>query len=98
MSGAVDPSAGGRSASLRSFARRDFLAAPLSSGSPKAWGSWSICPTSQTFKPDWGTAAAHLALGIRMAKALGSPAFRVVLGNQRIGSPREASPPGSPTR
>jgi len=45
-------------------------------------GSWSICPTSQTFKADWGTAEEHLALGIRMAKALGSPAFRVVLGNQ----------------
>ncbi|MFM8496110.1 MAG: sugar phosphate isomerase/epimerase, partial [Planctomycetia bacterium] len=38
-------------------------------------GSWSICPTSKTFKPDWGTAEEHLALGIRMAKALGSPAF-----------------------
>ncbi len=45
-------------------------------------GSWSICPTSKTFRPDWGTAAEHLATGIRMAKALGSPAFRVVLGNQ----------------
>ena len=45
-------------------------------------GSWSICPTSKTFKPDWGTAEEHLALGIRMAKALGSPAFRVILGNQ----------------
>lgn len=45
-------------------------------------GSWSICPTSTTFKPDWGTAEEHLALGIRMAKALGSPAFRVILGNQ----------------
>jgi len=45
-------------------------------------GSWSICPTSKTFKNDWGTAEEHLALGIRMAKALGSPAFRVVLGNQ----------------
>jgi sugar phosphate isomerase/epimerase len=45
-------------------------------------GSWSICPTSKSFKPDWGTAEEHLALGIRMAKALGSPAFRVVLGNQ----------------
>jgi sugar phosphate isomerase/epimerase len=45
-------------------------------------GSWSICPTSKTFKRDWGTAEEHLALGIRMAKALGSPAFRVVLGNQ----------------
>ena len=45
-------------------------------------GSWSICPTSKTFKHDWGTAQEHLALGIRMAEALGSPAFRVVLGNQ----------------
>ena len=45
-------------------------------------GSWSICPSSKTFKSDWGTAEEHLALGIRMAKALGSPAFRVILGNQ----------------
>ena len=45
-------------------------------------GSWSICPTSRTFKPDWGTAEEHLALGIRMARALGSRAFRVILGNQ----------------
>ncbi len=44
-------------------------------------GSWSVCPTSTTFKPDHGTAEEHLALGIRMAKALGSPAFRVILGN-----------------
>lgn len=44
-------------------------------------GSWSICPTSRTFRKDWGTAEEHLALGIRMAKALGSPAFRVILGN-----------------
>ena len=43
-------------------------------------GSWSICPTSTAFKKDWGTAEEHLALGIRMAKTLGSPAFRVVLG------------------
>ena len=46
-----------------------------------ALGSWSICPTSTTFKKDWGTAEEHLALGIRMAKALGSPAFRVILGH-----------------
>lgn len=45
-------------------------------------GSWSICPTSLSFKKDWGTAEEHLALGLRMAKALGSPAFRVVLGAQ----------------
>ena len=43
-------------------------------------GSWSICPTSRSFKKDWGTAEEHLALGIRTAKALGSPVFRVVLG------------------
>jgi len=45
-------------------------------------GSWSICPSAKRFKKDWGTAEEHLALGIRMAKALGSPAFRVVLGDQ----------------
>jgi 3-oxoisoapionate decarboxylase len=43
-------------------------------------GSWSICPTSKAFKKDWGTAEQHLALGIRMAQALGSPVFRVILG------------------
>jgi sugar phosphate isomerase/epimerase len=44
-------------------------------------GSWSICPTSKVFKKDWGTAEEHLRLGLRMAKALGSPVFRAVLGN-----------------
>ncbi|SRR6266511_2031789 len=44
-------------------------------------GSWSICPTSKSFRKDWGTAEEHLALGIRMAQALGSPVFRVVLGS-----------------
>ncbi|PYI81340.1 MAG: sugar phosphate isomerase/epimerase, partial [Verrucomicrobia bacterium] len=43
-------------------------------------GSWSICPTSKSFKKDWGAAEEHLALGIRMAKTLGSPVFRVILG------------------
>lgn len=46
-------------------------------------GSWSICPTSVSFRKDWGTAEEHLALGIRMAKALGSPVFRCILGNGR---------------
>lgn len=45
-------------------------------------GSWSICPTSRAFRKDWGTAEEHLRLGIRMAKALGSPAFRVILGTR----------------
>jgi 3-oxoisoapionate decarboxylase len=44
-------------------------------------GTWSICPTSKAFKDKWGTAEEHLGLGIRMAKALGSPVLRVVLGN-----------------
>jgi sugar phosphate isomerase/epimerase len=44
-------------------------------------GSWSICPTARRFKKDWGSADDHLKLGVRMAKALGSPAFRVILGD-----------------
>jgi len=44
-------------------------------------GTWSICPTSKAFKNKWGTAEEHLALGLRMAAALGSPVLRVVLGN-----------------
>jgi sugar phosphate isomerase/epimerase len=43
-------------------------------------GSWSICPTSVRFKPNWGTAEEHLATGIRVSKILGSPVFRVILG------------------
>jgi len=43
-------------------------------------GTWSICPTSKAFKPTWGTAEEHLALGIRVARAVGSPVIRVVLG------------------
>ncbi len=45
-------------------------------------GSWSICPTSKTFKKDWGTAEEHLALGLKLSKAIGSPVFRVVLGSR----------------
>ena len=43
-------------------------------------GSWSICPTSTRFKKNWGTAEEHVRLGLRVAKTLGSPVFRVVLG------------------
>jgi len=46
-------------------------------------GTWSICPTSTSFKNKWGTAEEHLALGIRVAKALGSPVIRVVLGTAK---------------
>lgn len=44
-------------------------------------GSWSICPTAVRFKKNWGTAEEHLRLGLRVAKTLGSPVFRVVLGS-----------------
>ncbi|MEM9481522.1 MAG: sugar phosphate isomerase/epimerase, partial [Verrucomicrobiota bacterium] len=44
-------------------------------------GTWSICPTSVTFKDKWGTADEHLQIGIRAAEALKSPSLRVVLGN-----------------
>ncbi|MBI5767435.1 MAG: sugar phosphate isomerase/epimerase [Verrucomicrobia bacterium] len=44
-------------------------------------GSWSICPTSVSFKKNWGTAEEHVRLGLRVSKTLGSPVFRVVLGN-----------------
>jgi len=43
-------------------------------------GGWSICPTSTFFRNKWGTAEELLALGIRVAQALGSPVFRCILG------------------
>jgi sugar phosphate isomerase/epimerase len=43
-------------------------------------GGWSICPTSKFFRNKWGTAEEHLATGIRVAKALGSPVYRCLLG------------------
>lgn len=45
-------------------------------------GSWSICPTAKSFKKDWGTAEEHLALGLKLSKAIGSPFFRVILGGR----------------
>lgn len=44
-------------------------------------GGWSICPTSKSFKNKHGSAEEHLRLGIRVAKTLGSPVYRVILGN-----------------
>jgi len=43
-------------------------------------GGWSICPTSKSFKKNWGTAEELLRLGLRVAQELGSPVFRAVLG------------------
>jgi sugar phosphate isomerase/epimerase len=57
-------------------------------------GSWSICPTSKFFNNKWGTAEEHLALGIRVARALQSPAFRCILGM----GPDRATPGGIEAR
>lgn len=46
-------------------------------------GTWSVCPSSNTFKTNWGNVDEHMQLGIRMARDLGSPVLRVVLGNQQ---------------
>lgn len=46
-------------------------------------GTWSICPTSKAFRNKWGTAEEHLKLGIRVAKSLGSPVIRCVLGTHQ---------------
>jgi hypothetical protein len=61
-------------------------------------GSWSICPTSKTWRKDprWETAQEHLALGIRMAKALGSPVFVSSSATTKIAGARAASMPVSP--
>lgn len=44
-------------------------------------GSWSICPTSGRFNAKWGTAEEHLRLVLKIAKLLGSPVARVILGS-----------------
>lgn len=69
--GSLDPGPAGE---LRKYAADKGLMILL--------GSWSICPTSKSFKSDWGTAEEHLALGIKLSKAVGSPVFRVVLGSR----------------
>jgi sugar phosphate isomerase/epimerase len=43
-------------------------------------GTGSICPTSRAFNKRFGTAEEHLALTIRVARALGSPVARCYLG------------------
>lgn len=46
-------------------------------------GTGSICPSSSSFNKKHGTAEEHLALTIRVAKALGSPVVRCYLGTNR---------------
>src|SRR5438093_805675 len=59
---------------------KDLRAKATDKGLQIHLGTWSICPTSRAFKDKWGSAEQHLSLGIRTAKALGSPVLRVVLG------------------
>jgi len=66
--------------SLEDAALRDIKAQADAARLALYIGSWSICPTSARFKPNWGTAEEHLKTGIRVSKALGSPVFRVILG------------------
>lgn len=44
-------------------------------------GTYSICPTSKSLTKTYGTPEEHLTLAIRIAKTLGSPVVRCVLGN-----------------
>lgn len=44
-------------------------------------GTGSICPSSATFNKKYGTAEEHLALAIRIARALGSPVVRCYQGS-----------------
>jgi sugar phosphate isomerase/epimerase len=46
-------------------------------------GTGSVCESSNTWKAANGTGADHLALTIKIAKALGSPVARCYLGNQK---------------
>ncbi len=43
-------------------------------------GTGSICPSAKSFSPRFGTAEEHLALTIRVSKALGSPVVRCYQG------------------
>lgn len=67
--------------SLDDVALADVKAKADDAGVELYVGGWSICPTSKSFKPDWGTADEHLRLGLRVAEKLGSPVFRAVLGS-----------------
>ncbi len=66
--------------SLEDAALMEFRKKADAAGVALYAGGWSICPTSTSFKPKWGTAEEHLRLGLRIARALGSPVYRVVLG------------------
>lgn len=57
-------------------------------------GTGAICPSSVRFSDKWGNADQHLALCLRIAKAVGSPVLRCFQG---VGEDRKA-PGGLPAR
>jgi 3-oxoisoapionate decarboxylase len=59
---------------------RDVRNAARDAGVRLHVGMWSVCPTSKAFRPADGSAEQQLANGIRIARAVGSPVLRVVLG------------------
>ena len=67
--------------SLEDAALRDLKKKADDAGVEFYAGGWSICPTSKSFRPNHGTAEEHLRLGLRVAKTVGSPVYRVILGN-----------------
>ncbi len=46
-------------------------------------GTFSICPTSKVLTTKFGSPEEHLSLAIRIARTLGSPVVRCVLGNSQ---------------
>jgi sugar phosphate isomerase/epimerase len=67
--------------SLEDAALRDLKKKADDAGIELYAGGWSICPTSKAFKPNFGNAEEHLRLGLKVAKTVGSPVYRVILGN-----------------
>ena len=62
---------------------RDLKAQADRAGLKLYVGTGSICDSSNTWKPAFGSPEEHLKLTIRVAKALGSPVARCYLGNQK---------------
>jgi sugar phosphate isomerase/epimerase len=67
--------------SLEDGALRDLKKKADDAGVELYAGGWSICPTSKAFKSNFGTAEEHLRLGLKVARTVGSPVYRVILGN-----------------
>ncbi|MEJ7708705.1 MAG: hypothetical protein WKF84_02345 [Pyrinomonadaceae bacterium] len=60
-------------------------------------GTGSICPSSATFNKKFGAAEEHLALAIRVARAVGSPVVRCYQGSAEDRKTTGGLAPTSPT-